>query len=563
MLPLPQIIALQGFMGAGKTALGKLLAQALQRPFVDLDAEVTAQTGQTPAQLLSQGAAPFRRAELQALKLLLQGHHPCVLALGGGTLTQPEAQALIAKNAFRIYLRTGLHSITARLAAQGAGARPLWQHRTEAQRAELYAERRAAYAQADLTVDTDAHSPQALVAQLLQALQTASETRRVPGTQPAPGAQPAPQKPAAALAQGQATITLQVAATAPSLAAYQLLLSQRADAWLHTDLPRSCPGPAAFVLTDAHVAPLHAAAVVAALQAAGRRVVLHTVPAGEASKSLACAAEIYEHLAAQQMDRSACLVAVGGGVVGDLGGFVAATYRRGMALVHLPTTTLAAVDSSLGGKNAVNGRTAKNSIGTFYVPRAVFIAMDWLATQTPRCHAAGLVEVVKVAATHSAALLQTVTEHSAALLRGDSDRLLEVITAALRIKAAVVAADPFDTGARGVLNFGHTFGHAIEVGEAYQLLHGEAVGLGMLYETAWAHSQQLCGPQVHQALLAALLPLNVPTDFRHAKVSVEAMKLDKKRQGSQVRLPIVVQIGTHDWQSVDVDTLATFASLQA
>jgi shikimate kinase/3-dehydroquinate synthase len=547
MPPLPQIIALQGFMGAGKTVLGKLLAQALQRPFVDLDAEVTAQTGQTPAHLLAQGAAPFRRAELQALKQLLQGSHPCVLALGGGTLTQPEAQALLARHTFRVYLRTGLQSVTARLAAEPADTRPLWQHRSEAQRAELYAERLAAYAQADITVDTDAHSPQALVTVLLEALQAANKTPPTPETQPAP----------------QVTTTLQIAATAPPLSAYRLHLSQRAAAWLHTELPRSCPGTAAFVLTDAHVAPLHAAAVVQALRAAGRRVVLHTVPAGESSKSLACAAEIYEHLAAQQMDRSACLVAVGGGMVGDLGGFVAATYLRGMALVHVPTTTLAAVDSSLGGKNAVNGHTAKNSIGTFYAPRAVLIAMDWLATQTPRCHAAGLVEVVKIAATHSAALLQTVTEHSAALLRGDGDKLLEVIAAALRLKAAVVAEDPFDTGARAVLNFGHTFGHAIEVGEAYQLLHGEAVGLGMLYETAWAHSQQLCGPQVHQAVLAALLALNVPTDFRHAKVSVEAMKLDKKCQGTQVRLPIVVQIGAHAWQSVDVDTLATFASLRA
>jgi 3-dehydroquinate synthase len=315
-----------------------------------------------------------------------------------------------------------------------------------------------------------------------------------------------------------------------------------------------------LLLTDEKVDALHGEKVRRALLQAGKRLESVSIVAHEDHKSLQQAGLIYEALSQHGCGRDATVVALGGGLVGDLAGFVASTYMRGIGLVSLPTSTLAAIDSSIGGKNALNTAHAKNMIGTFYPPDAVFIGMDLLKTQDPRQHASGLVEAIKMAATHDKQLFAQLQRDSDALLRFDEPQLSAALIGALQIKANVVQQDEHDRDGRASLNFGHTIGHAIELGEAYRLLHGEAVALGMLAETAWGVEQHLVPQTTYEALSGALRAFSVPVDWRRARISLAALRHDKKRQAEQFRLPLVVHPGSYAWHCANLDSLVKFVA---
>jgi 3-dehydroquinate synthase len=242
-------------------------------------------------------------------------------------------------------------------------------------------------------------------------------------------------------------------------------------------------GRQALVVSDGHVAPLYAQAVRDALRAARpeAQVVTYVLPAGESAKTLGYFAEAIDALAALGATRDACVYALGGGVVGDLAGFAAACWMRGIDCVQLPTTLLAMVDSSVGGKTAVDLPQGKNLVGAFHPPRAVLADTTTLRTLPERELHAGFAEVVKYGAIVDAPFLDWLDAHSDALLARDDDALAEAIARSCTHKAAIVARDPFEHGERALLNFGHTFGHAIETEQGYGALnHGEAVAVGMV-----------------------------------------------------------------------------------
>jgi 3-dehydroquinate synthase len=293
-----------------------------------------------------------------------------------------------------------------------------------------------------------------------------------------------------------------------------------------------------LLVTDSHVAPLYADAARAAL--AGRDARTFVLPAGEPNKTLSECARAFEALAGMKASRDACVVALGGGVVGDLAGFVAATWMRGVDFVQFPTTLLAMVDSSVGGKTAVNLAQGKNLVGAFHQPRLVVADTDTLATLPERELRAGLAEVVKYGALGDAAFLDWIDAHAPALRSRHPDTVAQAIEACCRHKAAIVARDERETGDRALLNLGHTFGHAIEAATGYStLLHGEAVAIGMVLAARLSARLGLAGnaPAARLTDLLARLGLPVaPPAGLDPRTLLGYMRLDKKNASGRLRL---------------------------
>ena len=298
------------------------------------------------------------------------------------------------------------------------------------------------------------------------------------------------------------------------------------------------PGAQAFVLSDANVAPLYLAKLQATL--AGKRVHALVLPAGEQEKSLARFGEAMQALAEAGASRDVTVLALGGGVVGDLAGFAAACWMRGVRFVQLPTTLLAMVDSSVGGKTAVDLSQGKNLVGAFHQPAAVFADLDTLATLPARELRAGLAEVVKAAAIADAAFFDWLEAHAEGLLAGDEALLEHAIATSVAYKAGVVARDEHERGERMLLNFGHTFGHAIESEQAYGgLLHGEAVSVGMVLAASLSTQLGLAPAgdchRLHALLTRIGLPTAIPAGL-HAAALLARMRLDKKAVSGVPRL---------------------------
>ena len=308
-------------------------------------------------------------------------------------------------------------------------------------------------------------------------------------------------------------------------------------------------GGQVLVVSDDQVATLYLQPLCAALRAArpGLAVASHVVPAGEASKSLAGFGGALDALAALGARRDACVFALGGGVVGDLAGFAAACWMRGIDCVQLPTSLLAMVDSSVGGKTAIDLPQGKNLVGAFHPPRAVYADTAVLATLPARELRAGLAEVVKYGAIADPGFLDWLHAHAAALLARDAGALAEAIARSCAHKAAIVARDPLEHGERALLNFGHTFGHAIETAQGFDgLNHGEAVAVGMLLAARLSTRLGLAGDGDRVRLQAVLerfgLPVAPPPGLR-PEALLALMRLDKKALGSRLRFVLWDGIG--------------------
>ena len=300
-------------------------------------------------------------------------------------------------------------------------------------------------------------------------------------------------------------------------------------------------GRHALIVSDSQVAPLYAQRVQAALAAArpDAKLALHVFDAGEASKTLANFSGVIDALAALGATRDACIYALGGGVVGDLAGFAAACWMRGIDVVQLPTTLLAMVDSSVGGKTAVDIAQGKNLVGAFHPPRAVVADTAALRTLPPRELRAGFAEAIKYGAIVDAPFLDWLDADADGLLAGDDAVLAEAIARSCAHKAAIVERDPFERGERALLNFGHTFGHAIETEQGYGgLNHGEAVAVGMVLaarlSTLLGLADAADGERLRALLARFGLPTTLPPDLDPAAL-VARMRLDKKAQGSGLR----------------------------
>lgn len=301
------------------------------------------------------------------------------------------------------------------------------------------------------------------------------------------------------------------------------------------------------LIADANVELPHAATVAESLSTADIDVDLVIVEAGEPSKSIEVAAELWQKLLDLGTDRRSAVVAVGGGVIGDLAGFVAATYARGLPFYQVPTTLLAQVDSSVGGKVGINLPAAKNMVGAFWQPRGVLIDVDTLTTLPEREYRSGLGEVVKYGVILDASFFAYLEQHIAQLNARDCETLVYVIQRCCRLKADIVEADERETtGSRAALNYGHTFAHAFEATSGYgEYLHGEAVSIGMLCASRLAERLGRIDRAMtdrQQALLVALgLPIGVPTT--DPDLLLRAMMHDKKVEHGKLRFVLPTQLG--------------------
>ncbi|MDA7415526.1 3-dehydroquinate synthase [Xenophilus arseniciresistens] len=312
----------------------------------------------------------------------------------------------------------------------------------------------------------------------------------------------------------------------------------------YDDLPAASM---ALVVSNTVVAPLYANAVVQALRGRFKTVHVLELPDGEAHKDWPTLNSIFDALLSHGADRKTVLFALGGGVVGDMTGFAAACYMRGVPFVQLPTTLLAQVDSSVGGKTAINHPLGKNMIGAFYQPQRVLCDLDTLRTLPQREVAAGLAEVIKYGPIADMAFFDWIEAHIDALVARDGAALAHAVRRSCEIKAEVVGQDERESGLRAILNFGHTFGHAIESGLGYgQWLHGEAVGCGMVM--AIRLSQRLGGVDAAFAerLIALIARAGLPTrgPGLGAERYLELMRVDKKSEGGEIRFVLIDRPGS-------------------
>lgn len=329
---------------------------------------------------------------------------------------------------------------------------------------------------------------------------------------------------------------------------YPILIGDDLLSGLGEQCARLKLGQRCAVLTDSNVARLHAKPAMASLKSAGFDPILLTVPAGETSKGLKLVQHLCDKLAAHRLERKSFIVALGGGVVGDLGGFLAAIYLRGIAFVQAPTTLLAQVDSSVGGKVGVNLPAGKNLVGAFYQPRLVLCDLDSLDTLPSREYRSGLAEVIKYGIICDSALFRRLEKDLERLLGKDRPTLAEIVARCCQIKAEVVGQDETEGGLRAILNFGHTIGHAIEAISGYgTYLHGEAISIG---QAAAANlSVKAAGFSANDArriknlFARAGLPVSIRLTAAREKRLFDAMRLDKKVSGGEIQFVLARRIG--------------------
>lgn len=329
---------------------------------------------------------------------------------------------------------------------------------------------------------------------------------------------------------------------------YQIQIGPGLLANLGAECARLGSGNRCAVISDSKVAPRYAAAARKSLKQAGIDPVLITVPAGETSKSMRSVQRCYDQLAHHRLERKSFIVALGGGVVGDLAGFVAATYLRGVPFVQVPTTLLAQVDSSVGGKVGINLKAGKNLVGAFHQPKLVLCDLDTLKTLPPREYRAGLAEIIKYGIIYDEPLFERLEHEMGALLERDPRVLAEVIARCCGIKAEVVSQDETEGGLRAILNFGHTIGHALEAISRYgKYLHGEAISIGQV-KAAELSVRSLGMPEKDATRIRVLLEkAGLPVDLELSKVQrknlLQAMMLDKKVSNGEIKFVLARKIG--------------------
>lgn len=518
------IIVLVGLMGAGKTTLGRLLAQHYGIPFIDTDAEIEKACRQSIPEIFAQhGEAHFRAGEHRVIRRLLRGG-PCILATGGGAWMHPQTRSLIHRRAdvCTIWLHVPMPVLLRRLLGNRSGRPLLAQGNPEDTLHRLASERYPRYAEADIIIDCGDESVEQATRTITETLASTTLPHHVP----------------------------------VSLAghSYEVLIGSHLleDAGLRIR-PHLSNGQA-IILTDDTVAGLHLSTLEDSFRRAGIRFHTITVPAGEGSKSFSRFEAVMEEILAHGIERGSTIIALGGGVIGDLAGFVAATALRGIPFIQIPTTLLAQVDSSVGGKTGINARAGKNLIGAFWQPRLVLADTAALDTLPRRQLVAGYAEIVKSGLIADADLFAWCERNGQKVLDGQAEALGEAVRRACAFKAGVVQEDEREqasSGGRALLNLGHTFAHAFEAEFHYdgRLLHGEAVSMGLHMALALSVRLGLAPAEDLTRLDAHLHALDMPAgaaDLPH-RLSTETllshMKRDKKMRDGKITFVLLRRIG--------------------
>jgi shikimate kinase / 3-dehydroquinate synthase len=504
-------IVITGFMGTGKTTVGRIVAEALQREFVDMDELLVARGGKAISQIFAEdGSANFRARESDLCRELA-ARRRLVIATGGGSLVSDGNRAVLARNSRLFCLGASPSELSTRLA--GGANRPLLNARTSGQSleeriAELLVQREAAYALIPYHVPTGGLNA-AQVAEQVLALACRGATQDLQRT----------------IRAGSETYQVEMGAGVWSILGE--LLRER--------LPRT---ERAAIVTDELVGPLYSALIADSLRTAGFLTSVVTMPARESAKTLETVSLLYDRFIDAQLERSSVVLALGGGLVGDVAGFAAATFLRGVHFVQLPTTALSVVDASLGGKTAVNHPKGKNLVGAFKQPVLVCADREALAALPVVDFRSGLAEVVK----HGIIGAPGLFEH---MEREGLRDLPQILADAIEVKLKLIESDPHERAERVSLNLGHTFGHAFETLSQYSIRHGEGVAMGLVAATRLAVRMSLCEPSLAHRTEALLKRLGLPTTYAQYSPAdvIAAMATDKKKERGQIRFVLPVALG--------------------
>ena len=544
----PRRIFLTGFSFSGKSRIAPLVATSLGWRSIDLDDLIEEAAGKPVAAIFAEEGEPgFRLRETEALRRACL-ETELVVASGGGVVLSDENRRLMAESGVVVCLEARPETIYARMQrpdGDDASERPLLRGPDSLGRiGHLKALRQPLYALADATVHTDAVSPELAAEEVVRAWRRFAECLSYDGSR------------FAGTSSGNALVTMPdvpvhdagpICNVKTEAANYPVYAGWGIGEALGEKLREAGPGDTLFLITDSNLHSHHANRVAIALNDAGFAVHTYVVPAGESSKTLERASQIYDWLTEHRAERGQGIVALGGGVIGDLAGFVAATYLRGLPFVQAPTSLLAMVDASIGGKVAVNQREAKNLIGAFYQPVLVFADVAALATLPERELTSGWGEVLKQTLVMDADLLALLEGHVDSLRALDPAMTTQIVRRSMALKAEVVAEDERElTGRRSILNYGHTAGHALEAATGYGvLLHGEAVAWGMLVAGEVGRRLGLTPLEVveRQKTLLARFGLLRPLPPVSVDGVLSAMSLDKKVAGKQVRWVLLAGVG--------------------
>ena len=500
-----------GFMGVGKSTVARRAAELSGLPLVDLDAAIEARAGQPIATIFAdQGEPAFRSLEAAELATALAAEGQAIIALGGGALVDTPRRRAALERAFVVTLTARPATIADRTADSTRPLLAAAPDRAERIR-ELLDARAHVYAEAHAQVSTDDQSVDAIAVAVLQAWS----------------------HPTLAVALGPRSYAVQLTAGAPEVLA---------------DAVKKLRPSAVFVVTDENVQRFRGEGLSSALAAAGlaprATVVLRP---GEEHKRLAAVEQALTAMIEAGADRDALVIGHGGGVVTDIAGFTAATLLRGVRWIAAPTTLLAMVDASVGGKTGVDLGLAKNAVGAFHQPSAVVIDAAHVTTETPRAYISGLAEVVKSAALGDPALFALLEAEAPSILAREVPLVEELVYRSIAVKAAIVSRDERESGDRALLNFGHTVGHALEAqGGFTRLTHGEAVSLGMVAMLRAGRALGVTDAADADRIVALLARLGLPVNL-DAQPLAEALgfvSLDKKRRGSGVRAVFLRRVGS-------------------
>jgi shikimate kinase/3-dehydroquinate synthase len=496
-------IFLYGPPGSGKSSLGRILAANLSLEFLDLDELIVDRSGMDiPGIFDRYGESGFRDQEMAALRTALEMPGG-VVALGGGTLLEQNTRDLVSRAGRVLCLTASLETLISRLNGDER-VRPLIEGDRRARLAGLLESRFEHYSTFGRRLNTDARSSE----ELADEAQVMLGAYRVSGMGPG-----YPVRVGEGIWDD---------------------LGQFLDAWN--------PQSPVMAVTDENVGRLYAGQLKSVVQGLGADFKVVQIPAGEAHKTLQTVAHLWDAFAQAEVDRRSIVIALGGGVVGDLSGFVAAAYMRGITWLYLPTSLLAMVDASLGGKTGIDLSHGKNLVGAFHPPAGVLADISTLATLPEVEFRNGMAEVVKHGVISDGRLFD-----DCARGRGDDTwDLQNLVSRAMRVKIKIIQCDPYEQGFRESLNFGHTVGHAIETVSNYGISHGEAVSIGMVAEARISEGIGLAEDGLVERLEAVLdrigLPTAIPRTLNRSEI-LDAMVHDKKRVAKTQRFSLPVSIG--------------------
>jgi 3-dehydroquinate synthase len=524
---MPENIILIGFMGSGKDSVAMEVAKKTDLSFISMDDYIVLKEKRTINDIFkSSGEEYFRKVEKKTLKSI-KNLKNVVVATGGGVVKDEENRKILSKMGKVIYLYTSLNAVKDRLDKDKT--RPLILDKNNI--IKIYNERmeKGFYEFADEKIDTSAITPAKVAGKILEPLKMGSKVE----------------------GKGLKKYTLKAESKK-----YPIYVGSDILKGNNSNIDLSLKSDKAAIISNPLVGALYIKETKSMLMEKGIKPYICIIPDGEKYKNFDTIKKIFDMLLKENMDRSSSIIALGGGVIGDMGGFAASTLKRGISLVHIPTTLIAQVDSSIGGKTGFDHPLGKNMIGTFYQPDMVLIDIKKLLTLSEKEFRNGLSEVIKYGITHDAELFEIFENKQKEIINRDVKLLKEIVSRCVKIKKEVVEEDEKEEkGKREVLNYGHTIGHIIETLTRYsKYSHGEAVAMGMVEEAKLAKKEGLLSNEdfkrIKNLIKKYKLPYSIPKNIKKSDMK-KCVYQDKKVRKGKIRLPVPTQIGKITMREVE------------